>query len=674
MKKVIVSVLLVILLVLTIIPKLVFAVEERTVTPDYSWYEDGSKTTYEIATVEQLVGLANIVNGKAEGIEKDSFDNKTIKLRKNIDLTNITWTPIGSSMYDHSPDDSNTKMFEGTFDGTYHTISGLSSKNYQALPEDISSGEHSYGLFGYAYGASFKNLSLSDVSISCSGEAGADGAGVAALIGFYVTKDNEKSVIENIKLTSGTVKATNNMGGIIGYMEVSGSQTTLDITIKNCINNAEVITDAREAGGILGLFQNSDRHKGSLKFINCINNGTITANAGGGNSVASGILGKEQSYSGYTYEFKVYFNNCVNNGNINAVGRKNGEVHASGITTVYYTRGAPIEINHCINNGDITITGEGTDNFIGGLVAHPALGESNKIYDYFQNNSYNTGELKTISKKVVFLLYDVNGAEGQIESHRTNIDKNLVLDNAETLSKTGYIFDGWNTKIDGTGTSYQAGSTFKIEETITLYAQWKKIKEDWYVKSIPSQFYTGEPIKPLVYVYTENDELISPDKYTVLYDSDCISAGKHKVIVTYNGETIEEEYEIVKHRPELTVNTSQKEIDGREEIEIKIEGTSSDDIEVICDDPDVIIVKKDNNTYIAKIPNKNAEYQFTAIYKDNNDHFKDFQSILIKGTHNPLDDMLPPNTMDNLSKIILFTIISLAGIFTTFILIKKVKE
>ena len=74
------------------------------------------------------------------------------------------------------------------------------------------------------------------------------------------------------------------------------------------------------------------------------------------------------------------------------------------------------------------------------------------------------------------------------------------------------------------------------------------------------------------------------------------------------------------------------------------------------------------------VKNKNAEYQFTAIYKDNNDHFKDFQSILIKGTHNPLDDMLPPNTMDNLSKLILFTIISLAGIFTTFILIKKVKE
>ena len=674
MKKLIIPLLLTILFTISIIPRLVFAEDERVITPDYSWYGDGSKTTYEIYTVEQLVGLANIVNGKAEGIEKDTFKEKTINLKKNIDLSGVTWTPIGSSMYDHYPDNANTKMFEGTFDGTYHTISGLSSKNYIALPEDISSGEHSYGLFGYAYGASFKNLSLTDVSISCSGEAGADGAGVAALVGFYVTKDNEESVIENIKLINGTVKATNNMGGIIGYMEVSGSETNIDVTIRNCINNAEVITDAREAGGILGLIQNADGHKGTLKFINCVNNGNITANSGSNNSIASGILGKEQSYSYNTYKFKVYFQNCINNGNITAIGRKYGEAHASGIVTAFYTRGAPIVVEHCVNNGNITIAGEGSDNFIGGLVAHPALGETNKTYDYLQNNSYNTGQLNSIGENVAYLLYDVNGAQGQIESLRVVIGNNVTLDKATTLSKTGYVFDGWNTKLDGTGTSYPAESSLTITRATTLYAQWKKIKEDWYVKSIPSQFYTGEPIKPTVYVYTESDVLISPDEYTVTYDSDCINAGSHKVIVTYNGETIEEEYQIVKHKPELTVNSSQTETDGREEIEIKVDGTSSQDIEVICDDPDVIIVKKDNNTYIAKIPNKDAEYQFTAIYKDNNDHFKEFQSIVIKGTHNPLDDIETPNTIDNLSKTLLLIVVSLVGLTTTFVLFKKAKE
>ena len=102
----------------------------------------------------------------------------------------------------------------------------------------------------------------------------------------------------------------NNMGGIIGYMETNGTGLDIDITIKNCTNNAEVVTDAREAGGILGLFQNADRCTGTLKFINCVNNGNITAENGANNSVAGGILGKEQSYGYYEYEFFVHFENC----------------------------------------------------------------------------------------------------------------------------------------------------------------------------------------------------------------------------------------------------------------------------------------------------------------------------------------------------------------------------
>ena len=296
-------------------------------------------------------------------------------------------------MYDHLPTEDTTKMFEGTIDGEYHTIKGLSSNNYKARPEDISSGEHSYGFIGYAYGASLKNLNLLDVEISCSGEAGADGSGIAAAIGYYVIKNNEKSVIENVNLLSGNVKASNNMGGLIGYMEAKDETLNIDITIKNCRNKANVITDAREAGGILGLLQGIDTDKGSIKFINCINEGNITANAGGGNSVAAGILGKEQSYSSISNEAKVIFNNCKNTGKIKAIGRSGGEVHAAGITTVYYSRGLPIELKHCINTGEIEIAGSGADNYIAGLIAHIAIGGSNPTNAIIQNSSYNLGTI-----------------------------------------------------------------------------------------------------------------------------------------------------------------------------------------------------------------------------------------------------------------------------------------
>jgi uncharacterized repeat protein (TIGR02543 family) len=47
-----------------------------------------------------------------------------------------------------------------------------------------------------------------------------------------------------------------------------------------------------------------------------------------------------------------------------------------------------------------------------------------------------------------------------------------VLDNSGTLAKTGYVFNGWNTAADGSGTSYQPGATFSYAAPVTLYAKW----------------------------------------------------------------------------------------------------------------------------------------------------------------------------------------------------------
>ncbi|MDG0811369.1 InlB B-repeat-containing protein [Cohnella rhizosphaerae] len=39
--------------------------------------------------------------------------------------------------------------------------------------------------------------------------------------------------------------------------------------------------------------------------------------------------------------------------------------------------------------------------------------------------------------------------------------------------KKGYVFDGWNTKADGSGANYAAGDTFIMgTESMVLYASW----------------------------------------------------------------------------------------------------------------------------------------------------------------------------------------------------------
>ena len=48
------------------------------------------------------------------------------------------------------------------------------------------------------------------------------------------------------------------------------------------------------------------------------------------------------------------------------------------------------------------------------------------------------------------------------------------LPRTNPLSVEGYTFDGWNTQKNGSGTAYKAGDTIKLNNNVTLYAQWKK--------------------------------------------------------------------------------------------------------------------------------------------------------------------------------------------------------
>ena len=45
--------------------------------------------------------------------------------------------------------------------------------------------------------------------------------------------------------------------------------------------------------------------------------------------------------------------------------------------------------------------------------------------------------------------------------------------NANTYERTKYLFTGWNTEQDGSGTAYEDGQKIKASGNITLYAQWE---------------------------------------------------------------------------------------------------------------------------------------------------------------------------------------------------------
>lgn len=72
------------------------------------------------------------------------------------------------------------------------------------------------------------------------------------------------------------------------------------------------------------------------------------------------------------------------------------------------------------------------------------------------------------------VTYDDNGATtGTAAISVQSISASTVLDNnSGAMTKTGYVFAGWNTQADGLGTTYAAGSNYTPTANITLYALW----------------------------------------------------------------------------------------------------------------------------------------------------------------------------------------------------------
>lgn len=72
------------------------------------------------------------------------------------------------------------------------------------------------------------------------------------------------------------------------------------------------------------------------------------------------------------------------------------------------------------------------------------------------------------------IKYDGNGADGGTAVADTvGMAGEDVTVASNTYTKTGKTFAGWNTKADGSGTSYAAGASLELgAANVTLYAQW----------------------------------------------------------------------------------------------------------------------------------------------------------------------------------------------------------
>ena len=324
-------------------------------TADISWYMDESQDEYEISTAEQLAGLAQLVNGGK------TFEDKTIRLTANLDLSGYEWTPIGTGS--RSDNTITGYSFQGTFEGDNHTISGITI--------NAESGE-GFGLFKFiSTDTTIENLILSKVSITAYDSTG-------TLVGAM-----DGGTISNVKVTDGKVTGNKGVGGIVGRVLMSG-------TIEYCTNAAEVTANGYNAGGIAGAayyanngmtFTNCE-NTGSIDSVtcaggiiglssadlyNCKNSGTISITKTGGTSIG-GIVGEQKNDGS--------INNCENSGTVsNNVGTTtDGSTDKAGVGTggivgwirysVEYTNGH-VTVSGCTNTENVSSSSYGVGGIVG---------------------------------------------------------------------------------------------------------------------------------------------------------------------------------------------------------------------------------------------------------------------------------------------------------------------
>ena len=249
---------------------------------------------YQIGNADELVWFVKKVNGGENAI--------SAVLAKDIDLTDVIWTPIGNG----------SVAFAGSLDGANHTISNLHVDYATA-----ASGERLYlGLFGQVEGTPEKHAVIQNLTVTGSVNAASEfsvySGYVAGVVGS--ARNAELSnVISRVNVTADEkVGHVASVGGLAGVM--------IDTTVTNCGNEGDV-TGVNNLGGLC-----YELYSGTM--TGCYNTGRITATG----TYVGGLMG---------YAKQATVTNVYNTGDVSTektlVGGLIGVMEKSALTNAYTT-------------------------------------------------------------------------------------------------------------------------------------------------------------------------------------------------------------------------------------------------------------------------------------------------------------------------------------------------
>ena len=221
-----------------------------------------SDTAY-VASADDMWAIAE---ASQNGI---AFERCTVALAANIDLgasAEKPWVPIDG--------------FKGTFDGGFHTISGIYTTEG--------------GLFNRVYGpATIRNFVL-------KGSITKDGTNIGAIANSsYGTVDGGRVTFQNIR-NDASVTGRYNVAGILYQDQASTSACA--VLIEGCANTGTITTT--QTGNVIAAGIMVQSNSNDVRIVNCYNTGNLEG--------ASGTTGQ---FFGITY-YRANIVNCYNAGSV----------------------------------------------------------------------------------------------------------------------------------------------------------------------------------------------------------------------------------------------------------------------------------------------------------------------------------------------------------------------
>ena len=463
---------------------------------DIDWYVGNKdEKTYTLRTAAEMFGFAALVNGTAKDKNgskiSENFNDKTVELDNDIDLSGYSWTPIGLG---------NGPVFQGTFDGGGHRIKGLF----------VTSNMQYAGLFGYLKGGTVQKVQV-EGSIDATYTSGGNFF-VGGIVGYLEGAGTVSNCLSKVDVTATSSNKAVSAGGVVGFA-VSGSKINL------CWNEGSVQVTGVVVGSAVGGVVGS-----AATATNCANFGAVTSNCATG-----GIAGSINEAS-----------NCYNLGTVTGAEGKTHNISNGTVDNSYYADIAG-KTGIYVNNGsdttkadttEITITEEENGKLTYKVTMDSAASDLVEVLNDNTPTAANIekwiNKLSTPYNPVHMTRWDGNpepGAQEGIVSITydpgtatvgTAVSDSKLLKEEEaswtftlkTADDLGFkhengTFLGWSTQSDAAVPEYTFGgeaptiTVTKEQKNVILYAVWKNIWSGDGSKDSPYQISNAEKLTAL---------------------------------------------------------------------------------------------------------------------------------------------------------------------------------